>query len=690
MGTPADSYLALARGAAGAPDMRRLAARDLAALPPLDENLLDELVSAAELAAHESPRLGWLTLLTAALAARSQSAPAELRAAIDLQLSRAASYWGHPRRAAWRARRAGAVYGALASGPGQARAAVALNLAPWTRPDFSAARRELEQALAVLEAAGPTDWHAEALHALAFAEMLTGALDPARAHLTASRQMLRDLGREIPALRVQLTEAGWLRRAGQPAESVEQLKRLEEEFRARRVLPDLARARYQLGMAEVLRGEDFPRAEQLLREAQAEFEALEMDLWAAQARSGQAQAAVHQGRLGLARAQRRLAIPVFARHGTLGLLADNLNDQALLEYYHGDLPAAVETIERARETYLRLGARPAAANAQINAGRFRLAQARYQSALAALEQARQELRGQDQPGLLGYCHLQLSYAWLGVGSPAEAQKALEAARRHYGQVRRAAPHTGLLQAMAQLALQQGSPREALGVLHEAVQAGAAAGDHAATLRARRLLGETLLAMDSLTAAREHFEQCHEQAGEHGQELEAAAALAAQADVDERLGAARPAARARARALALNRDILPEITARVQFGRARAAQARGRPGQALGCARAGVAALRQMRRDFWQPRLAGEYAARRQADLAWAVELAARRQDLAAALDGIECAKAQTLMQGALGRAARELPPNEDIQAARAEVTWLLEQLRAAPFSPLGGTPGAGS
>lgn len=648
-------------------------------LPPLDDPLLHALARRADTAALARPRHGWELLLTAALANRAHATGPLLQAQTDLQLSRAATYWGLPRRAAFRAQRAAAAFRHAGQPAWEAAAIVALNAAAWMRPNFQAARAALADALPVLAGSPLCFWQAEGLHALAFAEMLTGALPEAGKHLEEAIARFEDCeDAELPGLRARRTQTGWLWRSGAREKSLAGSEALRRRFEALAAQPDLAVIRYQFAMRMEMSGENYPAAELELRAVQAEFEALEMDLWAAQAQNGVAQTLFNQGRLTDAAQLNQAAAQSFQRHGLPGLLADALNDRAVVLRLFGDLPASLHAIERAIDLYGRVGAVPSAINAMVNRGRFLLDQARYQQALTVLEEAQSELENFDRPELEAYCELQLGLTWLGLENVGQAEALLNSARDKSGLAGRWALQAEVLQTMAHLEQSRGAWPTAYAYLEEARSRAQESADMPVLAATQRLLAEAHRANEDWSAARTLLEQNIALTTEHGLELELASSLAALGEIYEQRNQPGEAQAAWAAAMQHSQGALPALEARLQFSTARQTAASGNTPTARTQAMAAVTALKQIRRDFWQPRLAAGYARSWEEPAAWCVALAAQAGDLPASLHAIEASKAQSFIQRELSQRNRKALETNTPASLRAKILWLMDELRAAP------------
>lgn len=669
----ADDYLALA----GSADGLAWSSEQIAALPTLNSEIAATLATESDRLALDSPRRAWCLLVAAQRTGRAQNAAPTILARLEIQLSWLAGHWGYPRRTAFHAARARAFYSEDHDPVWEAVTAVALNVAVWSRPDYVAGRTELEHALQILRPAGLADWTAHGLHALAFAEMLTGRLEAAWEHLAQAKSAYQALGDDIGAMRVVYTEGGWYRRSGRADRSLEVLHDLKEQLAQRGNRLDGAKTSYQIGLNVLVRGDDTPLVESMLLAAEREFEALDMDLWAGQARNALAQLASNIGQLGRARQLRDQAIRSFARHGTLGLQADSLTDLSLLQYLHGELTAALRSIESAIHLYDRVGAVLSSLNAQISRGRILAGQARFQLALTVLEQANRQLATMDNPSLLAFCTSQLADVWLGLGSPDRALDELQTATAAYQRAERLTLQAEALLSMAAVFQQIGNHDRVRDSLLAALALPGTDQHPQTRIALLRMLGELGYGVESRQALLESVALCRTT----GLDLELAPSLMGLADAEAASGNP-PAARAAwQEALEINGGFRPEIEARARFGLARLAEASGDNTLALAQMQCGIRALKQVRRDFLQPHLAGGFAARWATDIADGVALAVRSNQLPAALAAIEAGKAQVFISQELDRRATQIEARPDLQSARARVFWLLDEIRSESALP---------
>jgi hypothetical protein len=181
-------------------------------LPPLNENLLEQLAQAAEEAALLSPRSAWTISLLADSAARDGDLRLQSRAA--WYLGRVCNHLGQPGKVSEAIQRARRGFESLGETAWLAACDWQLNHLAWTKPNFAEAASQLESALAVLEQSELEDFAQECRLSLSYAQILCGNFVSAQENLTLCKEIFTARQDRLNLARCWLNEASLPAQAG--------------------------------------------------------------------------------------------------------------------------------------------------------------------------------------------------------------------------------------------------------------------------------------------------------------------------------------------------------------------------------------------------------------------------------------------------------------------------------------------
>ncbi|HUM69298.1 MAG TPA: hypothetical protein PLK31_10680, partial [Chloroflexota bacterium] len=145
-------------------------------LPALDHPLLDYLAQQVEKAALTKPAYSWF-LMAVADAAAQQRDDLLLQALAAWRLAWAANAWVQPQRVETAVLRAHSLFTQLNEPGWLAACDWQRNALPWTRPNFTQAATELEEALLPLKQANLSAFVPDCQLALAYAYLLIGKFE---------------------------------------------------------------------------------------------------------------------------------------------------------------------------------------------------------------------------------------------------------------------------------------------------------------------------------------------------------------------------------------------------------------------------------------------------------------------------------------------------------------------------------
>jgi tetratricopeptide (TPR) repeat protein len=644
-------------------------------LPPLNENLLEQLAQAAEEAALLSPRRAWAIALLADSAVRDRDLRLQSRAA--WHLGRVYNHWGQPGKVSEAIQRARRGFESLGETAWLAACDWQLNHLAWTKPNFAEAASQLEAALAVLAQSELEEFAHQCRLSLSYAQILCGNFAAAQENLTLCKEIFTARQDRINLARCWLNEASYQRRQGQFEAAFTSLQQALDIFQQHQAPLDVAKTQYQQGLWYFLSGSDYDQATVCFEQASVVFSAQEMDLWMAVCENGLAQIDIQRGNLPQALRELQRARPVFVAHGASGMMADNLNDSGQLELLMGNLDKSLENFRQAGEIYASLGFEYAAANALANHGNVSALLGDYQNALNDLELAQKRFQKLDNPFGMAGCELYLSRIWTDLHQYPTAHEHLDQAEALYRQIQQVAVLGLVYNQRALLLSLEDRFNEAAAVLDAALEISQASGLAPQIALAERRLGEMLTrggdlprAFALLTGAESKFRQM-------GMSIEQAASLVSLGNCHLQASSPENAEASFREALPLCQGIMPEIESRCHAGLAALAEERNQQAQALGHYRNAVQSIARLRHSFWQPALAGSYLRTVRDTLDKAIQLAASQQAAQDALLFIESSKAQTLSR--LLSAESFTPTAErpaEIKLLENEIEKLQAQIRA--------------
>jgi len=609
-------------------------------LPPLNENLLEQLAQAAEEAALLSPRRAWAIALLADSTARNRDLRLQSRAA--WYLGRAYNHWGQPKKVSETIQRARRGFESLGETAWLAACDWQLNHLAWTKPNFSEAASQLESALAILEQSDLEDFSHQCRLALSYAHILCGNFLAAQENLTLCKEIFSTRLDPVNLARCWLNEASYQRRQGNFEEAYAKLEQALGVFQKYKSPLDMAKTQYQQGLWYFLSGSDYDQATACFEQASAVFSAQEMDLWAAVCENGLAQINIQRGNLPQALRELQRARPVFVTHGASGMMADNYNDSGQLELLMGNLDKSLAHFQQAGEIYASLGFEYAAANALANRGNVSALLGDFQNALNDLELAQKRFQKLDNPFGMAGCELYLSHIWTDLNQYPAAHEHLDKAETLYEKIQQTAM-LGLVYNQRALILSlEDRFDEAAAALDTALKISQASGLAPQIGLAERRLGEMLIRSGDLSRALALLAGAEAKFRQMGMSIEQAASLASLGNCH--LQAANPenAEASFREALTLCQGIMPEIESHCHAGLAALAEERNQQAQALAHYRKAMQTIARLRNSFWQPALAGSYLRAVKDTLDKAVQLAASQPTAQESLFFIESSKAQTL------------------------------------------------
>ncbi len=642
-------------------------------LPRLDRALLADLIPLAETAVLTQPAYAY-ALLSVADAAAQYSDDLFLRALVAWHLARAANGWVQPRLVETAVARARDLFTQLQQPGWLAACDWQLNALPWTRPNFTQAAADLEQALAALQTAGFDDFVPWCRLSLAYAWLLLGRFADAERETAVAQQTFQQTHNTPGLAHCLYTRASALRRQTHFAPANQTFTEALTLFQNSGARVQAAITTFQLGQIRWWSAQDAPAAEALLQEAATQFAAADLPLWLAQCRFGLGQIYQQTGQLAAATASMQFARETFAHFQLRGLWADSLLESGWLAFFYGQYPSSLDYFQQAETLYAEIGVRWQPAIVLMHQGEVYVQMGLYQRALQCLEEAHQRLQQLAFPQRLAACEVRLARVYLHLNNISRAHGYLDQAVVHFRQSAPTDEYPLVHNLRAELLFREGKGEEALAFWRKALAAAQQQGDTVQTARAQRLLGQALCETGRLAEAAAYLETAVAHFAAIGMVMDQAAA---QVNLGQFYAQTNDPIAARAAwetALVLAQTAAPELAWPAYAGLARLARAAGETTLALADFRRAVTTLGKMRRALWQPAIAGAYLARPRAMLDEAVALAIAQNATEDALYFIEESKAQTT--------ARQLSTSSTINPSLpaelvelvSEIRWLQQQV----------------
>ena len=664
---------------------RRVSERALpkvaARFPSLDEKLLNRLAQGSEDAALSEPRRSWAIAKVTDVAANSQHCDLFVQSMAAWYLGRASNHWGQPKRVAAAIARARRGFVKLNKIGWAAACEWQLNALPWTKPDFTLAAKKLEQALESLENAGFDEFVPHCRLSLAYAQILIGKFHDARENILNSEVVFAALGEHINQARCWLHEASLLRRQGQLDEAFGKLEQALKVFENENAPIDVAKVYYQVALGHLLRTDDLSATATLFKMAADLFSVHDLDLWQAQCINNLGYIYLLSGDLAIANKHFMQAREIYLRHEVLGLLADNLNDSGKLNLLRGKPSISIKQFEQAEELNEKLGSRLSTAIVITNLGEAYGLVGRYQDALHHLERASEHLKSLNNFIRLGACEKFTALIWAQLGQPIVALGHLDKAAIYHEEAKQNALLSSIYNYRASILFEQGEHATAIDYLEIALNIAEKYGVQPQAALARRLLGEALSRIGRDDEALNYLEQSKSSFAEMSMTMEHAASLVALGACYVQLSEQRKAQAAYEEALRLSEGAFPEVDWRAHTGLADLAEYQANIQMAMSAYRQGIGAFTKVRRNFWQPALAGSYLQAPSRIFDKAIVLAAKAEYHQDALQFIESYKASTLLRQLSASNVFVDPKSQELDDLRAEINWLQEQLRASFDQP---------
>ncbi|MCI0727405.1 MAG: CHAT domain-containing protein [Chloroflexi bacterium] len=671
----------------------------VAPLPPIGHELLEHLAEQAEQAGQCEPRYGWAVAYVADRAASHQAAAPLLQAKAAWYLGRAANAYVRPNLAAAAIERAYEIFANLGENNWVAACNWQRHSLPWAQPDLRQTIIELEAALVAMEQADRTATQAKLVQVdfaphcrltLAYAQTLAGEFAVALQNLERSEQLFTGRQDLLNQAYCWLIKAGALRRQSLFDQAISWLEKAQALFRQLSAPVGAALAQSQLAYSQCeqwLEKGQYAAAEANFLEAASQFAKLDLPFWQAYCRNGLIQIYITTGRLAKAGKVLTFIRQVYEQYDVLAPQASALIESGWLEMYRGNHQQSLTYLAQAEQLCRRVGNAWLYTITLMHLGEVYIELGRYQQALHYLEKAVAAFQFLNSPSRLAECELRLARCWTYLGRPELTHEYLDQADKHARQANQPSILPYLHNRRAEAFFAEGKKDETIATLEAALAAARQQGDPGGIALAGRLLGEALCATGRLEEAAGCLQAAEKSFATIGLVIEQAACQVAWGHYHSQASDTASAQAAWQQALELVHKVAPDIAWQAHAGLAAQAEAAGDMATALRHYRQAIEALGQLRRELWQPALAGSYLNRPAPVLDRAVTLAVGAGDPEDVLAFIEASKAQTVARQLSVSDLFEpaMPLSQELADLKAEIRWLQEHLRAS-FTVAGQLP----
>lgn len=647
--------------------------------PPLTSAILDELVQEAEREILARPRLGWAIMaVTDAAAARQPEHLLQAKAAWFLAW--AANEWVQPKRVAAAVDRAQALFTTLDKPGWVAACQWQRNTLPWTRPDSTQARIELEAALEVLPIDPETrSFVPHCRLALAYLLLMVGLFDEALTLIDESEAYFKEHQDILNQARCWFVKAACLRRKNHFGQAMAYAQQALECFEELRAAGDIARTKCQIGYLYWSQDANYAAAEQTWHEALTLFIEMDIPIWQAQVKNGLVQIFNETGRFAQIGSYQKEARAIYEEQNLAWLLADVLLDSVAFESSQGNYDLALEFVQKAQHLYASLGSKLLLAVATSSQGVALWQARRYQQALASLEEALRRLQSLNVPGRMARCEINLANVWLDLGQSERAHAYLERALEHSKEAHQADLFGYITICRAKVLLQQRKINETILLLEEGLVMTEQTGNQREGAVFRLWLGEALCHVNRLGEAVNQLHQAEDLFEQLDVPFELAACQLAWGRYYERMGDVAAAQAAWQKAIDISQGIVPDIAWMAHAGLAALAEQQGQFDHALEEYSTALDQLVRVRGELTQPALSSSFFSQPETIVAQAVHLAVSLEKHEQAIRFIETNKALALAHQLNfdRRTGANLPQiyEQRLTDLIAEIHWLEGKLR---------------
>ena len=575
-------------------------------LPPLTITLLKLLGARVEEVSIRQPRYGWALAKVIHLASIAQNQDLYIQSLSGWYLCRACNHWGQPKLVKSIIAQARKGFLKLNEMGWVAACDWQFYVLSWTRPNIPLAVSTLQNALQGLQQAGLDEFVPHCRMALTYAQLLIGRFDEAQQNIQICEAIFAKAGDRLNRARCWLNEASRFRRQGRVEESLRILEDAVIAFEEEKAPVDLAKTYYQIGLCRLMLTDNLPEAINQFSKALELFSTHDMDLWEATSLNNLGFAYSLLGSLERADQCYRRARKCFVHHNVLAPLADNLNDNGKLNTQRGFLSLSIQQFKEAEQIHEELGMRLSAAVDAGNLGEAYGLVGRYQDALYHLERAGEFFKAANNLHRLQDSEKFIAFIWSKLGQFEEALNHLDKAAEYNELDNQESLMFSIHNQRADVLFKQQKYVKAVDFLRLALDGAAKNGLRPQEALAKRTLGEALSQTGQDREALDYLRQAHDEFTEMGMAADQALTLIALGTHYARAYKIDEAEEAFRRALQLNQESMPEIEWRVQAGLAELASIRGDLQAEISAYRRGIAALKIIRQNFWQPTLAGSY------------------------------------------------------------------------------------
>ncbi|HSH02327.1 MAG TPA: CHAT domain-containing protein [Anaerolineae bacterium] len=647
-------------------------------LPPLTPTLFNHLNQIALNHQYQTPRYSW-TLNKLLVLAAQQTTDTRLQAQASWHLGRAANAWTRPDLLAPPLNHAQSLFEQLNMPAWTAASTWQLYAQPWLHAPFTTVANQLEQALTSLEQHHLMPWLPYCRQSLAMAYLLIGQPTLADQQLTLAHTEFTQLDDPIGLVLIFYTQAR-LARIQANYDHANQLLQQARHLTAPLPTPVLdAMIAFQQAHILMQHQGDYHTATQLFTQALTIFNQANLPLWQAQCQEGLVKVYSYNGSLTTASDLAAQSRQVYQKYQIPGLLASNLNTSAQLLQFKGELAPSLDYLRQAEAKFKQVGNRWLPSVALMNQGDIYLAQGHYQQALNALETAYRQFDELNNNYRLAAASWRLAQLWLQLNHQEQAAHYLTITEQLYQQLghQEWLPQLYILQAE----ISPDTEKQAH-YLRQAQQLAQTQNIPLLIATIARTQSELSLSQGEYDHALTHLQIALDIFTTNNMITEKAKSLLIYGQILAAQAQLTTAQTTWHQALTLIANDAPEIKWRLELELASAAYQQKNQPQSLHYYQTMLTTLGHLRRNIWQPALAGLFNAQTEQQLNHAVTQLTQIGDLNTTLQFIEESKAQTVYRNIHNpwQLQSQLPPA--LQNLVADIRWLQEKLQASQHDPL--------
>jgi tetratricopeptide (TPR) repeat protein len=611
-------------------------------------------------------------------ACRGQNAGLFLRSLAAWYLARSASRWEQPQKLNVAVSRARPGFTELGEMGWLAACDWIAESVHNSRVDFQKSLSNLQTAATELQKAKMDLFYHQCLLSIAWFENILDLYDEAKAHLDLCENYFIEHDLKVDLGNCYRTRARICTKMGDFVKASEFAQQAEALIKSIGCLPDLGRIFVAEGELALYSTTDFEQTEELFRKAKDLYQSCDLEIPYAYALINQTMLYLQVGKFSQARLLAKKAQKISTKFNLPILLGDCLTLLGLIEQEQGNLAKSIHYFQQAYENHLGSHRSVTLGNDLFNLGNAYAKAGRYQQALHALERSIDVTEQTKYPSRLGLNEMYLARLWYQLKNYQIALEHLDRAETILKPINQADSMVTIARTRARIYSELGLQDQALQYLNTALKLARQNNVPAQAALTERVLGEFLIDQFSFTDAIEHLHNALTAYTEMNMQLDQAFCLISLAKVSILTRDLNQAEVYLKQAQQLSKEDRQEVKWRVKSKQAEISLLKGNQQKAQNQYREAIQSITALRRNFWQPSLAGLYAVDPHTVFEEAISLAVSQNAVEDALNCIEADKAITLInQISLPGQVRSSKSTPEIDGLKNEIHQIQAQIRAS-------------